>query len=587
MKSNLRYRLAVLVALLALVLGSCAAGGSSEPPPVPADALGWIQIADPRAALEGLDAFWKAAGIEDATGKSLAETFADGAGKQGGDLYAALREIDASRSIVLALLPPDGADAEPRLVLYLPLRNGRKSLDAINAALPSDSDGEPPALVGSWLVAAIEGSAPTGVPAKRLGLPKSDPKRPEAFLATGLVGPLLDAFAEEISAAVAEVAEAADLLEKTGTLPYDLTALTELFLDALGQLDRVEFSVAFDADGVDFNFGANPAADSELAAFGGRLADGAGALRFLERIPSDALFASAWSINPAVAAEFGKAYLAALDMEDMFGDAYEGYLETWASAAGGYGATSFDMTLAPDLVTRIASAQDPQAIVGILDRGLAMELRAVYDAPNAAAWYAAMALLADDDLYGERFRELMADSGLSFDIRHASDGSGTSRFDTLSFDFKLGSALAAGLDQGTFRLMQGLVDLMARKLALGVAVRDGLGLMSTGGPAAFDALAAGKLAAPASKDPSWKRFLARSPEGLRFAGKFSTRSLARMVVAFKDLTGVELDPADFDGWFFGLSADRTRFGTNVSVPAADIRAFMELYRASGAEPLGT
>jgi hypothetical protein len=70
-----------------------------------------LEDADPAAPdsedplrIDGLDAFWKASGIELSAGTSLREAFEDGA-DQPGFLDALVAEIDAARPLVLAVLP--------------------------------------------------------------------------------------------------------------------------------------------------------------------------------------------------------------------------------------------------------------------------------------------------------------------------------------------------------------------------------------------------------------------------------------------------------------------------------------------------
>ncbi|MBN1242074.1 MAG: hypothetical protein JXA15_05120 [Spirochaetales bacterium] len=577
--------IAVLAAVLAMSIAACAgsAATATEPPPIPADALGWVRIDDARATLEGLDAFWKSAGIEKATGMSLAETFTRSSGIEPDRTRDAMKEIDGARPVVAAVLPSAAPGGEPSLVLYLPLRNGSASMDVLSGYFGAGEQEHPPALVGSWLVFAIDGPAPAEVPETLLALPSPSASREGAIVATGLVGSILDAYAEEVSVAVAGLAEA---FESDGTLPYDMDELAPVLLDAISQFERVELGVAFGKEGVDLDFGLVPVEGSPASEYGRRLSEGSDGLRHLDRIPSDALYAGAWSVNPEALAEFNTAYASIMGVEEMFGEAYSDYMDAWIEAQGASGAMSFEMEIAPDLFARIATLQDPQALLGMLDESIGVEIRAVQDAGNPDAWFRMAEALADDGLFGAEFYELFETSGVGFDIRHASEGSGEDRIDTLGFEFLFGPALSAGMDPSTFALTQALISRIMDKFELGFAVRDGLALLSTNGRAGIDALDSGALSDPASKDPAWRRFLLGSSEKHIGVLKLSTRSLARIFASMDDLIGIQVDPERFDGWFFGVYSDASRLGLEASLPASDFDAAVDLYLKASAAGLG-
>ncbi|HOX17947.1 MAG TPA: hypothetical protein PKW82_05780 [Spirochaetales bacterium] len=581
MTARKKFAAAALAALVSLSLAACSGGASSEPPPIPADALGWIRIDDARATLEGLDAFWKSAGIEKATGMSLAETFTRSSGIEPDRTRDAMKEIDAARPVVAAVLPSAGA--EPAVVLYLPLRNGSASMGVLSDYFGAEDQDYPPVQVGSWLVFGIDAPAPAEAPAATLTLPVAARSGGGAIIATGLVAPILDAYAEEVSAAVSGMAEA---VESAGALPYDMGELAPALLDAMAQFERVELGIEFGKDGVDLDFGLVPVEGSLAADYGRRLSEGADGMRHLDRIPADALYAGAWSVNPEALAEFNTAYASIMGVEELFGEAYADYIDAWIEAQGANGAMSFDMAIAPDLFARIASLQDPQAIFNLLDQAIGVDIRVVQDAADGAAWFRLVEALADDELFGAEFDELFEASGVGFDIRHGSEGSGEGRFDTIGFEFFFGPALSAGLDPSTFALTQALMSRMLGKFELGFAVRDGLALMSTNGRVGIDALAEGSASLPASKDPGWRRFLA-SPSAERIGVlKLSTRSLARIFASMDDLIGIQVDPERFDGWFFAVYADASHLGLEFSLPASDFDAAVDLYLQASAAGLG-
>ncbi|MBP7095103.1 MAG: hypothetical protein KBC36_03320 [Spirochaetia bacterium] len=581
MTARTKFGTVALAALVSLSLAACSGGASSEPPPIPADALGWIRIADPRATLEGLDAFWRSAGIEKATGMSLAEAFAKDSGIDPDLTRDAMKEIDAGRPVVAAVLPSEGA--EPTVVLYLPLRNGKTSMDVLSGFFGADGQDYPPVLVGSWLVFAIDAPAPGGVPETLLALPSAGPSRQGAIVATGLVAPILDSYSEEVSGAAALLGEA---LESEGSLPYDMDELAPALLAAIEQFERVELGVAFGKGGVDLDFALVPVEGSPASDYGRRLSEGAGGLRHLDRIPADSLYAGAWSADPEALAEFSAAYASIMGVEELFGEAYADYMDAWIEAQGASGATSFDMAIAPDLFARVAALQDPQALPGIFEQGFGVDVRVVQDAADPEAWFRLVEALADDDLFGAEFDELFETAGIGFDIRHASEGSGEGRVDTLGFELRFGPALSAGLDPDAFALTQALLSRIMGKFKLGFAVRDGLALMSTNGRAGIDVLAEGSVSLPASKDPGWRRFLDGSSAKRIGVLKLSTRSLARIFASMDDLIGIQVDPERFDGWFFGVYADESRLGLEASLPASDFDAAVDLYLRASAAGLG-
>ncbi|HPV75548.1 MAG TPA: inositol-3-phosphate synthase, partial [Gemmatimonadaceae bacterium] len=290
-------------------------------------------------------------------------------------------------------------------------------------------------------------------------------------------------------------------------------ASTETFIKpgpqhaTIEQFERVELGVAFGKGGVDLDFALVPVEGSPASDYGRRLSEGAGGLRHLDRIPADSLYAGAWSADPEALAEFSAAYASIMGVEELFGEAYADYMDAWIEAQGASGAMSFDMAIAPDLFARVATLQDPQALPGIFEQGFGVDVRVVQDAADPEAWFRLVEALADDDLFGAEFDELFETAGIGFDIRHASEGSGEGRVDTLGFELRFGPALSAGIDPDAFALTQALLSRIMGKFKLGFAVRDGLALMSTNGRAGIDVLAEGSVSLPASKDPGWRRFL--------------------------------------------------------------------------------
>jgi hypothetical protein len=572
-----------LALVLSLLAASCVE--SSAPagpvfPLVPADARLAVVIRNPAAFWNAASAFWKAAGLSDLAGaepEALLGQFIP-------DAEQAERYIDPVRPLVLALMPPAEADGEAAVALWVPVRGQSQ------AWLEKMGEGGSLRYRSTVKAYALFSSGVT-VPEfpARATLDLSPLDRYPAGSVALLAGPgLADSLFQDSWAGWER--DARSFLGTVTAEDRSLEALAAIGASFLGEIGAAHAALLPAAGGLTIRIGATsrPGSAFERLATAAAASSGS-ALDMAAHASAEALYAGAWSIDPAASTELldltGKLYdslLAAMPEEESAALAELWKLslslqKSWVGIAGARGAYSADLDLDAGALSRLEEAEDLESLRGILEGAIDLRMDYLLDVKDEAKARDFLRSLSRDEKLAAAIRDLAAPAGLGLAIRGEEKREGSFTWEDISLALELleGDAAEELADQlgelgnGDSHLRKELLESLSSLLSLRWTLAGKRLYMTTQDPAALRALATRKSAPrPLSGEASFLAFRKGIPARPFTVGAFSTRRLASLIAAnlpagtvteFAGAAG--FDPSAFSTWYGYASLDAANPGT--------------------------
>jgi hypothetical protein len=587
---------AVAAAVLAAALSaSCVESTPAGPtlPLVPQGAIAALVVESPYKLYGAAEAFWKAAGLDKASGMDLKGFL----GKSVPATPESLEALDFARPWALVILPaPAGAEGKrTRTCLYLPYRS---SPDALLEKLAGGSLVSVAKAKGYVVLSDSEGElrfpAAKGANLSRLArYPASSVKLwadPAALrLATGGgFKPIAEAARSFVSDPEGgDRADAAALSR----------ALGDFGLSILSQLELADASIELGPTGLVLRAGASSARGSDLGKLIAAQARAPSALDWASQVDSKALFGASWSMDGAAGSglygRLAEGLFAALGLSPDIAAKASAFQATWSAAQGPRGAMSLDLdldaaALSPARSSEGDEAQSDQgeAASELLSKALRVRFELVREARDQAACRALLkGLPSDPDFlalskaYGEEIGFACSLSG-----RELKDGAFS--YGELGFELslveggKLGSLGGAG-GAGEAVASAAALAALGPQLRTRWAVSQGRLVATNGDVAALKALAARKAVKESlAADPAFAAFAKTMPPKPAFVGAFSMRRLMALAAAGEGGANgaavLPFDPETLGSWYSYMAVDsrggQAGLEAGFFIPASDLRA---------------
>lgn len=597
-------RFLIPAAAAALLLASCVSAGGDAGRFVPKDAYAVLVAESPASLFRSAESFFREAGLDRFTdGRTLAEAFREKAESEE-DFLKAVESLDLGRPIVLAVLPDrDGTEPRAAVVLWLPLKKDKGAFEKLRTAL-TGFEGEA-SFVAGYAALALEGPAPTALPAKTADLSRLSGYPADSVKAWINVealrtdfrdqwgSTLTDAFRSSTGEGSGDIEpdsyedpdapfnynernfdwdEYEGESDDTGLLAAGIlgsaVGAAKLLERAVDNLRTLDFAVGADGRGFYFRAGASVRPDRAL----GRLASAAGPARgipFLKYLEADALMGGAASFDPGALSDFVELYVKALGMDKLLGPEYFDLLESSYAAMGADSAFSFDVSIDPDFLSKAERVQSPGEISELLGRSVSFDASGAGSLRDRELYRSALRRLGQAGLFGDAFRELLGSSGLKMDF-DVSEGSVEGvPYDSIRVDLG-GEGL--GADPGT----RVILDVLLKKLTVYAGYSKDRYFMALGDPAKLPpAVKRDGAARPISQDKAYGSFAATLPKDTRGVYYISLRKIFGLVAAFSKDKG-KLPDQGLDRLYGYFAASEDSLETGFFLGAGDIRALVGL-----------
>ena len=593
----LRRGLGLLLGAAALLSVSCvqsAPAAGPSPALVPRGALAAVVVESPLELFASADGFWKAAGLDKASGSDL-KSFLEKNLQTSDESLAAL---DFARPWVIAVLPLPAAEGGEgvRTCFYVPYRSSPDSL----LEKFSGSSLAPVAQAEGYLVLSDSRSELQFPPAQGADLSRlarypssalklwADPAAVRGAMRAGFE-PVAEAarrFVTDPAKPGADPAQAARSLEALG-------------LSLLSQLRLADASVEIGPSGLALRFGAASVHGSALAGLLASSSSAPSALEWASQVDSDALLGASWSGDALARAEsYGRIaprLLSALGLPSDFAASAAALQAKWAKVQGPRGVLSFDLDVDPSTATEVGNSGGgaaPSEAAARLAKAFRFRYELMSETKDPAALRRLLRSLPSDPdslAFSEAYGKTV---GITYSLSSRDLSEAGFSYGELGIDISVvpgGAIDRAGTSGGSSASTSAFLDAIGSQLTTRWTISRGRFVATNGDLAALESLAARSSAKRSlAEDPAFAAFAKTIPPKSVFVCAFSARRLMSIAEsAARAAAGTDrgsasralpFDPEELGSWYSYCSidsrAEAPALEAGFFIPASDLKAIL-------------
>jgi len=351
-----------------------------------------------------------------------------------------------------------------------------------------------------------------------------------------------------------------------------IAALGEALQTGLEELAGVEFAIIVQKDRAWARAGVEVRSGGALAGIAGRASAGDKSLPYLAYCESDALVSVAWSAPSDWTLPVFEALYALVLPDGELAASSMASMRASAAATGMNGGASIRLEPSEELLEAIRGGSSPgnDEAMKLLERGLGLSLSGAVQVTDRQAFRdaAATSLDAVDD---PAYADMLASSGVSFDIDRAVGVIDGMPYDDYSYSFTLGSA-PDGEEAAIARLLGALVSPV-------YLYKDDKAFIGLDSPKAVAAgISKDGAKKPLRTDKAFKALRAGASADTRAIFYLSTRTLARLVMRAlpADEAPLDFNAGALSGLLSWFDASPTALGFGLGLGSEDLRALVTL-----------